>query len=135
MSEPIPSEAVAATRSFATGIALGRVRLVHDGPVAWFVRHVLRQGAMTLGHRIYFGRARFDRRNPRSLALLVHELKHVEQFERLGWAGFLVRYLGALAKNRFRYSHDLPLEAEAYEAQRLALGPLEAWAAERSRMA
>ena len=95
----------------------------------------LRQGAMTLGHRVYFGKSQFDPQSGRSLALLVHELKHVEQFERLGRLGFFRRYLSSLARNRFRYSHDLPLEAEAYEAQRVALGPLETWAAERSRMA
>lgn len=135
MSEPIPETAIDAVRSFARAIDLGRVRLVRRGPVAWFVRRVLRQGAMTLGHRIYFGKAQFDPRSGRSLALLVHELKHVEQFERLGRFGFFRRYAGALARNRFRYSHDLPLEAEAYEAQRVALEPLEAWAEERSRMA
>lgn len=54
-----------------------------------------------------------------SSRLLRHELVHVRQWRRLGFAGFLRRYLGAYLGARFRgYSHwaayrRIPLEIEA----------------------
>jgi hypothetical protein len=57
--------------------------------------------------------------------LLRHELVHVEQWRRLGIAGFLARYLGGYLRWRLRgYGHwaayrRIPLEVEAeWEAQR-----------------
>lgn len=43
-----------------------------------------------------------------------HELKHVEQYQRFGMVGFLVRYIGYSI--RFGY-HDNPLEVEARQAE------------------
>jgi len=93
---------------------LDNVRVVTGGPVCWFVRSVLRRGAMTFSPFVFYGRAAYDPATLRSLGLLVHELKHIEQYRRYGHAVFLVRYFWAMGRNRFRYSHDLPLEAEAY---------------------
>lgn len=51
--------------------------------------------------------------------LLRHELVHVEQWRRLGIAGFLLRYVGAYLRWRLRgYGHwaayrRIPLEVEA----------------------
>ncbi len=128
----IDADVAGAVRPWHPDLDLGRVSLHDAGPVAWFVRTVIRQGAMTLGHRVYFGRSTFDPRNARSLALLVHELQHVTQVERLGLIRFFAKYAWALARNRFRYSHDLPLEAEAHAVQAAALGPLERLIEERS---
>lgn len=130
--EPQVAEAV---RPWHPDLELARVSLHDSGPIAWFVRNVVRQGAMTLGHRIYLGRSTFDPHNAHSLALLVHELQHVTQVERLGLIRFFAKYAWALARNRFRYSHDLPLEAEAYAVQAAALGPLERLLEERSHYA
>lgn len=91
---------------------LARVRLHTGGPIAWYLR---RQGrsAITLGRHIWFVSAA-KRDDP---ALLVHELVHVAQFRRMGTVRFLVTYLCDLARARFRYGRDLPLEAPAYERQ------------------
>ncbi len=114
-----------ALRPWFPSLDTSDARIATSGPVCWFVRSALRQGAMTLGSRIYFGRSAYEPSRPESLALLAHELKHVEQYRRYGAPGFLARYLWRLALNGFRYSHDLPLEKEAYAIQervREALG-------------
>ena len=95
---------------------LDRVRLVHKGPMAWFVRTVLRQGAMTIAPFVFFGKHHFDPDSPRSLALLAHELKHIEQYAAMGHIRFVWTYL----RDRRRaggYSRDLPLEIEPYALQ------------------
>ena len=94
----------------------GRVHLVHSGPVAWFVRNVLRQGAMTIAPFIFFGKHRYDPASPRSMALLAHELQHIEQYRAMGHLPFLFTYM----RDRIRageYRRDLPLEAEPYALQ------------------
>lgn len=56
--------------------------------------------------------------------LLRHELVHVDQFERLGVAGFLIRYVGHYLRWRARgYPHRgayrrIPQEIEAYWLER-----------------
>jgi hypothetical protein len=92
------------------------IRLIQSGPVSWFVRHILRQGAMTIAPFVFFGRDQFDANEPRSLALLAHELKHIEQYREMGHLRFLWTYL----KDRRRaggYSRELPLEREPYALQ------------------
>jgi hypothetical protein len=98
-------------------LAVDNVRVLQGGPVSWFVRVILRQGAMTIDPFVFYGRSRLNPSSPSSLALLAHELKHVEQYRRFGRLGFLLRYLRDLARNRFRYARDLPLEAECYALQ------------------
>jgi hypothetical protein len=95
-----------------------RVTLVHGGPVCWFVRSVIRQGAMTFAPWVFYGRSRFDPSRVASIALLAHELKHVEQYGERGRFGFLVRYFIDKARNGFKYGENLPLERQAYEVQR-----------------
>lgn len=106
---------------------LDGVSVVTAGPACWLVKHVLRQGALTFSPFVFFGGSTYDPADADSVALLAHELKHVEQYQRYGRAGFLIRYFRDLAGRRFRYSADLPLEREAYAlqddvARRLARG-------------
>jgi hypothetical protein len=98
-------------------LRLEDVRLVHGGLVCWFVKNVLKQGAMTISPWIFYGRARFDPAQLGAVALLAHELKHIEQFRQLGHLRFFLRYFSDLAQHGFRYSRLLVLEAEAYELQ------------------
>ena len=98
-------------------VVMGSVRIELAGPVCWFVRNALHQGAMTVSPYIFFGRSAFDPTSLTSLALLAHELKHVEQYHTYGHVRFLIRYLRDLAGNKFRYSLQLPLEAECYAVQ------------------
>lgn len=108
---------IEALRPWFPGLPLERVRLVQGGPVCWFVRSVLRQGAMTVYPFVFLGRARYDPVSPRFLSLMAHEMKHIEQYRRYGLLPFLARYLWDLARHGFRYSQRLPLEAEAYALQ------------------
>jgi len=97
---------------------LEKVRIVTRGPGCWFVRNVLRQGAMTLAPYVFFGRDAFDPAHAKSLALVAHELRHVEQYGQMGHLRFLTTYL----RDRIRaghYSPELPLEAPCYALQRV----------------
>jgi hypothetical protein len=121
----IEESAATALQPWFPGMDLRRVRLVHTGPVAWFVRSVLRQGAMTIAPFIFFGKHQYDPESPRSLALLAHELVHIRQYGEMGRARFLFRYV----RDRIRagsYSRELPLELEPYAVQDAVLGTLEA---------
>lgn len=93
-----------------------KVRLVHKGLMSWFVRNVLRQGAMTIAPFIFFGKHGYDPDSPRSIALLAHELRHIEQYREMGYVGFIYTYM----RDRIRageYRRDLPLEAGPYALQ------------------
>jgi hypothetical protein len=105
-------------RPWFPDLDMSSVRLMHSGPACWFVRSVLKQGAMTFAPYVFYGRASFDASSAGSLALLAHELKHVEQYRQRGHAGFLLRYFIDKARNGFRYSEALPLEQPAYALQR-----------------
>jgi hypothetical protein len=112
----VDGRAVDDLRRWFPELDFGRVRLVHSGPVSWFVRTVLRQGAMTIAPFVFFGKHRFDPASPRSLALLAHELRHIQQYAEMGHVRFLFTYM----RDRVRaghYSRELPLEAGPYALQ------------------
>ena len=113
----IGAATIATLQPWFGAMPLDGVHIVERGPMCWLVRNVLRQGAMTIAPFIFYGKARFDASSLPSVALLAHELKHVEQYRAKGHVRFLATYLRDLAGNKFRYSHDLPLEAEAYALQ------------------
>jgi len=70
--------------------------------------------AVTLGHTIYYCKQeRYDPHSTEGLALLAHEAKHVEQYEREGLVKFCAKYvLAFLSKG---YGRSIPFEGEAYE--------------------
>lgn len=113
----IDSDTVEALRPWFPDLDLQTVRIVEQGPVCWYVRNVVKQGAMTVAPFVFFGRDDYDPTKLGSIALVAHELKHIEQYRALGHARFLAQYLADLARNRFHYSRDLPLEAPAYKLQ------------------
>ncbi len=108
--------AVTGLRPWFPELDFDRVRLVHSGPVSWFVRTVLRQGAMTIAPFVFFGKHHFDPASGRSLSLLAHELRHIEQYAEMGHVRFLATYLWDRLKAG-HYSRDLPLEAGPYALQ------------------
>lgn len=75
--------------------------------------------AMTLVRTVLVRRGHTD-----NLRLLAHELVHVQQWSRLGVAGFLRQYLSAYARNLVRLRHHraaylaIPLEVEARDRAR-----------------
>lgn len=77
-----------------------------------------RRRAITLGHLIIFIKPQYyDPCSIQGLALLAHELKHVEQYEIAGMLRFLWRYL----REWLRVGYDLdrhPYEKEAYALEK-----------------
>lgn len=103
----------------------------HLAPAGWLARIISRPtfsgrndiAATTLGHSIHFQAAHhFDPHSAAGLSLLAHELKHVEQIERSGLAGFYRGYL--LDYLRSGYGEQMPQEAEAYELGRVVYAHL-----------
>ena len=74
--------------------------------------------AITLGHTIYFRQIEaYTPHTPCGLALLAHEIKHIEQVERHGLLSFYWRYW--LDYRKHGYGEALPFEMEAYRFERL----------------
>ena len=72
-----------------------------------------RTKAITLGKTIYFcGVEQFQPHTVEGLALIAHELKHVEQYERDKLLGFYIRYLFGYI--RHGNARDLGYESTAY---------------------
>ena len=81
-----------------------KVRIVNNSKLAKFLGHE----AFVLGGTIYV------RGETASPSLMRHELVHVEQYDRLGTARFLLLYLW----HQIRYGYERnPLEIEAREAE------------------
>ncbi|MFP5255680.1 MAG: DUF4157 domain-containing protein [Acidimicrobiia bacterium] len=86
-----------------------------DGAV-WVISRLVAPGASatTIGPLVFITPQGFERSRLRA-----HELVHVAQWGRLGWVGFLRRYLSAYLRWRLRrYPHwaayrRIPLEIEA----------------------
>jgi hypothetical protein len=69
--------------------------------------------AITLGRTIHFCDAdHFQPHNAKGLALIAHELKHVEQFERYKPVKFYAKYLWGFI--RHGYGKEIDIEATAY---------------------
>lgn len=74
--------------------------------------------AITLGGTIHIRMLNvYDPHSPVGLALLAHEIKHVEQYEREGLFNFLTKYLQSYARQG-GYSSSVNFETEAYEFQK-----------------
>lgn len=113
----IQTEVIVSLSRWFDAPTLSDVSIVNSGPVSWFVGSVLRKRAMTFAPFVFFAPGAYDPARPESVALLAHELTHIEQYRRYGKQSFLARYFWALGRNGFRYNHQLPLEREAYDLQ------------------
>ena len=78
-----------------------------------------RRSAITLGHLVIFTKpGYYDPYSVRGLALLAHELKHVEQYRREGLVRFLWRYLSHWLKVGYDLkNHPYEREATEFEAR------------------
>jgi hypothetical protein len=102
----------------------GMVARAKLAPANWFARLLssptfakVKIDAITLCKTIYFRDLDcYDPHTIEGLALLGHELKHVEQYERYGFFSFYFRYLTSYLKGG--YGENVPMEAEAYALQR-----------------
>lgn len=79
---------------------------------------------MTIAPFVFFGKHRYDPTSPRSLALLAHELQHIQQYREMGHLRFLFTYSRDRLKAG-RYSRDLPLESGPYALQEEVRAALE----------
>lgn len=106
---------------------LGTVRLKL---VNLFVRVIQRMAgvpvaATTIGDTIYFREPKFfDPESPAGLALLAHELRHVEQWREQGFVQFSIRYALEFLRHG-GYGPNISFEADACEVQRTAQEHLE----------
>jgi GNAT superfamily N-acetyltransferase len=105
---------------------------MHSGRLADFAASALRARAFVVGRRVFLSReaARaIAGRTPEGLALLAHELTHVEQYRRHGIARFLCRYFSEYLRERVRgNSHAqayaaIPFEREAEGRARALFSP------------
>lgn len=81
--------------------------------------------ATTIGDTIYFRKPEeFDPHSPAGLALLAHEIRHVEQYqEHGGLVGFAIDYVRQYLQGG--YGEGISFEAEAYELQGIVYKHLE----------
>lgn len=121
LPEKIPACAInvlAREEWFADPQVLARVKLAEPNLLARIITsppfNRRKVSAVTLGHTIYYcKRERYDPHSPDGLALLAHEAKHVEQYEREGLVKFCAKYvLAFLSKG---YGKSIPFEGEAYQ--------------------
>lgn len=116
----ILGEWLAAESLLDEGVLLERVRF-HDGGLPSLYLRLVKRRAITFGDHVWFREAAVgDQARQANWPLFAHELVHVAQYRRLGATRFVAVYLRDLARARFRYSRQLPLEAPAYERQRVA---------------
>jgi hypothetical protein len=82
--------------------------------------------AITIGSRVYLDPGVVSLPESRVLAILSHEIEHVNQYRRHGLAGFLARYAFEYARNRarglsrYRAYREIGFEKEAFAAERHA---------------
>lgn len=81
--------------------------------------------ATTLGETIYFRQPeRFDPTSPAGLALLAHEIRHVEQYrDRGGVVRFALAYISEYMRGG--YGTGISFEADAYQVGRIVYAHLE----------
>jgi len=97
------------------GVDFDEVKLKVGGPIGLYLR-LVKKSAMTIGDSIWF----VSEEKRADDVLLAHELVHVAQYRKMGVPRFLFVYFKDMAKAGFKYSSRLPLEAPAYERQKLA---------------
>ncbi|MDA1061598.1 MAG: DUF4157 domain-containing protein [Chloroflexi bacterium] len=90
-------------------VDLDAVRIHSSGLPSLYLR-IVRHSAITFGDSFWVR----DQSRRRDIPLIAHELVHVAQYRRRGFARFLLRYGWDLVRHR-GYGRELPLEAPAYE--------------------
>ena len=97
-----------------------RVRINTSGFSTRILNRIHAAG-VTIGHYIFVTPQYSNFKSLQSLAVIAHELKHVEQVERLGFIHNALSYTREFALHGFKYSMDLPLEKEAYDFERIII--------------
>ncbi|MEX2081795.1 MAG: DUF4157 domain-containing protein [Dehalococcoidia bacterium] len=108
---------LAALSGYVEAGDLERMRVVTGWPGRWLPA-ALRQGAVTLGRRVFFREGRYAPDTPAGLALIAHEAVHVGQYRELGIPVFLAKYLSGNLKVRFDHDrHEMELPAIAVQGR------------------
>lgn len=109
-------------QSWYPELDLDQVKITRGGMIAWFFGRFFKAAAVTIGRNIYFTKKSYwhpgDCQDICGLSLLVHELKHVEQCEKMGVGHFILKYIWDWVAAGFRDGLYLPLEVPAYEIQK-----------------
>ena len=86
-------------------------------PFQWIPGFRKTVSGMVILNRVYIRKKYYpvDPQDKRTVALLLHELVHVQQGKRMAWAGFLLVYLLLLTKGYWNH----PMEVEARQKEQL----------------
>lgn len=105
-----------------------RVRIGVPRVIRWL--GAIEAGAVAGPSSIYFKEALYRPDSAEGLVKIAHELKHVEQYRRLGTVRFLWRYVRGYARNRLSgmsryeaYQH-IEFEQEAFAFETMVRGRL-----------
>lgn len=111
---------------FFPNLNLEEVVLIDGSIIGRMIMTLFGASAITFGDKIYFAE-RLDQSNFFNMALIGHELVHVEQYKKLGMVRFLIRYLLEFVVNlrkertcRKAYM-AIPFEREAYQTEEMIL--------------
>ncbi|HEX5938885.1 MAG TPA: DUF4157 domain-containing protein [Dehalococcoidia bacterium] len=104
--EPLTDATRVVMLMFFPQLDLTRVMVIDEATLPW----PRPRRAITLGRTIYV-RNSFDQATSRDRRLLLHELVHVDQYRRMGTAGFIWAYGRALAEAGSYRKNALEVEA------------------------
>ncbi len=116
MPHPLPVDVIHTLAPFVPRQDLERLRVVTGTPGRWLPA-LLRTGATTFGHHVFFRSGRYRIDSSRGLALIAHEAAHVTQYRELGTPRFLLRYIRGQFQCRFNHDSH-PMEIPMIALQR-----------------
>jgi hypothetical protein len=121
MADPLTAQTIDTLAEFVERTDLEKMRIVPNSKLPV----LLRTGAVTIGHRVFFRAGRFHEDTPRGLAHIAHESIHIGQYGELGLPRFLGRYLLGAIRTRFSHARH-PMEIDLIARQRSIRTTLEA---------
>lgn len=98
MPEKLPENVIVALQPYFSDLALHNVKIKHRIP--WFVFN--NPLAFALHRTLYFRPGCFQPNTIQGLALIAHELTHIQQYKRYGTVRMSVRYLAEFMLNYFK---------------------------------
>ena len=115
---PLPPNVMKALTPYFEGFNLNQVRVWQGLP--WYVMDGI--DAYTSNYDIYFAPGAYNTTTARGIALIGHEVLHVQQYEIYGPVGFRLRYLWEYAMGRLSgLGHQKAYESISFERDAFAL--------------
>ena len=120
----LPEQAIRLLQPFFPRLNLRRVHVDDSSPYSQWLIGQAGAGGLTVGNHIYFARGAYEPATVDGLALIGHELTHVQQYQDRGRAGFFWRYGTDYLRNRlnarqepYQAYEDIRAEQEAYQME------------------